>query len=1111
VSVALCFVEASARFDRAGGPYLYAREAFGDWVGFAIGWMSWATAVVSWAAVANGVAVYLGYFGPALASYSVVKAVAASVILGMGAINYRGVKLGAWTSNFFTAAKLLPLTLFVILGLPYLQASHLTPFAPQGFKPLGPACFLAYFAFQGFETVPVPAGEVDRPGRTVPLAVIFSLLIAALLYMLVQGVAVGIHPGLSGSQRPLADAAGLIAGNWGASIMVLGAVFSMIGYNAGTALGSPRYLVALAQGADLPEGLAALHPKFGTPALAVALTTLFALVLALFLDFNKLVDFSNIVICVQYISTCAAVPLLRRKGGTAGFRLPGGWTVPLLGIGSTLWLGAQGGAAEILWSLGILGLGLILRWATQRTKLLAAAAVFFLPLLAVGAWAGQGTEGFVLEKISAQSLGGFLKEVSREPHVAGSPANERLAQAIKEKFLSFGLEVETPSYDVLLSYPEEASVELLPEGVSILEPEGERLSPEVRALMRTEDLIAWNAYAPSGEVSAPVVYANYARPQDFESLRSLGVEVKGRIVLARYGEGYRGGKSLEAQRRGAAGILFYSDPADDGYVKGDPIPKGTWGPPDHFQRGSNVYDFIVPGDPLTPGWASTKSARRIRPDQAEILPKIPSLPLSYAAASRILSRLEGPSAPKGWQGGLAFTYHLGAGPGRLKVKIKNRLERRTIVNVLGTLRGREEPQKKVFLSSHHDAWTRGAVDDGIGTAAVLELARVFGELARQGQRPRRSIVLASWDAEEYTLTGSTEWGEEHAADLAHHLYQAGAAALRKNAVALLNIDAYRWGSEFTAVAVPALRGLILEALGQVPDPRSGKSLLEAAKLSGGPEIGIMGSGSDYTVFLNHLGVPAAETMFTGNGGVYHSIYDDVSWVERVDPGFKYLKVLTALNGLMAWRLADAELLPLDYAVYARDIGLDLEGLGKAHPELPLGTVLEAARLWQAQAELLATAPYGAEVPPPESVGKRPTAPYGAEVPPPESVGKRPTAPYGAEVAPPAAGAQPAALRCANDSLMLIERELLEEGGIPGRAWFKHLIYAPLPSYEALSLPGLREALEAGDLKRARSQAQVLEQALRRALATQRRAAHCLGFVRGPSVPPRGTKPKHEGH
>lgn len=1036
ISVGLCFAEAASRFDRAGGPYLYAREAFGGWVGFGIGWMCWVTQIVSWAAVANGIAVYLGHFG--LAGPSLVKGVAAAVILTMGALNYRGVKLGAWTSNAFTAAKLLPLAVFILAGLPRVSAGNYAPLAPQGWAPMGAACFLAYFAFQGFESIPVPSGEVDRPQRNVPLAVVGAMVFATLLYMLIQAVAVGVHPGLSASERPLADAAGLVLGPWGAGLIVLGAVFSTTGYNAGTALVSPRYLVALAEDGHIPEWFAARHERFGTPHGAVLATTGAAFALAMALDFGKLVDFSNIVVCAQYVATCAAVPLLRRRGRPEGaLRLPGGPLLPLAGIAATLWLGAQGSVQEVRWSAAALALGVLLKLAFSRRGAAAAAVAAGALLLAPGARAAEDLGEVLGKRLSAWQMRRFLREVSKEPRVAGTDASRRAAAWIRERFEAHGLETETAEYDVLLSYPESAELELVkPSSANLLAFEGALLAQGDP--LAEIDRLPWNAYSPSGEVEAQVVYANYGRPEDFRELDRRGISLKGRVVLTRYGKGYRGGKALEAQNRGAAAILFYSDPAEDGYAQGDPLPAGPWGPPDHFQRGGIVYDFLVPGDPLTPGWASTKDTPRIRPEHAAVMPRILSLPISYESARPVLAALGGPVAPAGWRGALPLSYHLGPGPARVRLKVKNRLETRPIVNVFGRIAGSEEPEKLVILSSHHDAWTRGAMDDGIGVSAMLELSRVLGELAKKGLRPRRTVVFAVWDAEEYTLTGSTEWGEQNA------------QRLKSDAVAVLNLDAYRWGTDFAALAVPSLRGLVADAAARVPDPGAERSLLASWKASAAArgekaEAGILGSGSDYTVFLNHLGVPAVETTFTGVSGVYHSAYDDADWVERVDPGLRYVSAMARLIGLMAMRLADADVLPFDYSEYARAVKGYLDELG---PLPALAPAREAAADWEAAAQRLSR----------ELSRRRPT------------------------------GAQ---ARCLNAALMRVERELLDDDGLPGRSWFKHLVYAPRPSYEAITLPGPREALEAGKPERAAEQAAVLAAALRRAERVQARAVDCL--------------------
>lgn len=368
ISVGLCFAEASTRFDRTGGPYLYAREAFGDWTGFSIGWLAWVAQMFSWAAVANAIAVYLGYFDASWSSQTAVKGLAAVVITAMGIINYRGVKLGAWTSDFFTAAKLIPLLLFILLGLPKMSMANFTPLAPNGWAPMGQACFLAYFAFQGFEYVPVPAGEAKNPAKMVPIALIACLAISAVLYMSIQAVAVGVLPNLASSERPLAEAAALVLGPAGAVLMVVGSVLSTTGYNSSVALVTPRYLVGISEDGHVPQWFSKRHARFGTPHRAITITTGLTLAFALLLDFNKLVDISNVVVCAQYLSTCAAVMILRKKGpAPAGaFRLPGGWTIPVIGIAATLWLGSQGGLGQVWFSLALLAAGLAVKALTPK-------------------------------------------------------------------------------------------------------------------------------------------------------------------------------------------------------------------------------------------------------------------------------------------------------------------------------------------------------------------------------------------------------------------------------------------------------------------------------------------------------------------------------------------------------------------------------------------------------------------------------------------------------------------------------------------------------------------------------------------------------------------------
>jgi N-acetylated-alpha-linked acidic dipeptidase len=609
----------------------------------------------------------------------------------------------------------------------------------------------------------------------------------------------------------------------------------------------------------------------------------------------------------------------------------------------------------------------------------------------------------------------LLRRVTAEPHVAGTPENERVSAAIAEEFRASGLEPRFAEYEVLLSYPGKIEVELL--------------DPEKVSLARPEDgyphLLPWHAYSPSCDLEGEVVFANYARPEDFDRLAALGIEVRGRIVLARHFRGYRGGKVLEAGRRGAVALLTYSDPADDGFGKGDPYPNGPWGPDDKVQRGATALDFRVPGDPLTPGWASTPGAKRIAVGEAASLPDVPSCPLAPRDAAEILSRLGGPVAPDGWRGALPFPYHLGPGPARVRMRLEVSREVRRIRNVIARIEGRERPGEVVILTNHHDAWVFGAVDPGSGTAAMLEVARGFGALMRQGWRPRRTIVLASFDAEEFTLTGSTEWGEEHAEEL------------RRGAVACLNVDSAVCGSAFGATATPSLWGFLREVAGALGDPATGKTVLEAWRersgsapgagvryveggsgADGEATVNVPGSGSDYTVFLNHLGIPIADLAFEGPYGVYHSVHDNADWMARFgDPGFRYHALAARLWGIAALRLAECDVPPLDFAPYARVI----------EEALPA----EDARLDGARRAARA-------------LGER-------------ALGLN----RHVEKLLASGDPVPGAIESAARALLAAERAFCREEGLPDRPWFKHQIFAPLPSYVAETLPRLRRALREG--------------------------------------------------
>jgi N-acetylated-alpha-linked acidic dipeptidase len=657
-----------------------------------------------------------------------------------------------------------------------------------------------------------------------------------------------------------------------------------------------------------------------------------------------------------------------------------------------------------------------------------------------------------------QECGELLRELTRTPHLAGTEGGRRVADFVAGEFRRAGLEVTTPTYEVLLSYPKRAGLEIVGEpAIALARPEEPIASdPDTAAAASSPP---WNAYAPSADLEAEVVYVNHGSAEDYDRLAQIGVDVRGRIALARYFGGYRGGKSLEGEKRGVAAILVYSDPIDDGWFKGEVYPDGPWGPVSHVQRGANVYDFLIPGDPLTPGWASTAGAKRIAQTESTILPRIPMMPLAARDAAEILKRLKGRAVPDGWQGvAICETYRVGPGPVRLRVKIDNTREVRTIENVIGTLRGSEEPERQVILSNHHDAWVYGAVDPSSGTATMIALARALGRLAREGWRPRRTIVFGSWDAEEYTLTGSTEWGEEHEAEL------------ERNAVACLNVDEATSGNELSVSASPLLFSLLRDAARDVDDPgRPGKSLADGWRETGNRvsarsyasgasqkddlPISVLGSGSDYTVFFNRLGVPSTDLVFDGPYGVYHSVYDDYRWVaEHGDPGFLYHAAMARYVGLLALRLANADLIPFGAVAYGKEIAGYAEGLGQTSQAAGLAADLQRlaqkSRDWSREAGSTQ-----------ETLLARLAA------------GKL-------------AGPEKAR---ANEWLLSLERSLLDRDGLPGRFWFRHLVYAPLPSYLAETLPGIREAAAAGRTAAAQSQIRKLEEKLGAAIEAARRA------------------------
>ncbi|MDA1080983.1 MAG: M28 family metallopeptidase [Gemmatimonadetes bacterium] len=632
--------------------------------------------------------------------------------------------------------------------------------------------------------------------------------------------------------------------------------------------------------------------------------------------------------------------------------------------------------------------------------------------------------------LSRDSTGKYFREQTAVPHPAGTDANRALAERMVVQLRGFGWEdVRLRRYDVLMPFPEQVSVTMTAPSryEATLREDVYPQDPDTRA----DPGLTYLGMSASGDVTGELIYANSGNPADYDWLESQGVSVRGKIAIVRYSNpySYRGFKALTAEQRGLRALIIYSDPQEDGYRKGLTFPDGPWGPESHIQRGSITYDFIQAGDPLTPGWASVPGARRLEVAESRSVPKIIMVPISARDATPLLRALAGPVAPAGWQGALPFTYRVGAGPATVRVNVQMDGRVRAIYDVEARINGSELPDELVVIGNHHDAWVYGGVDPSSGTATQLELARALGALAREGRRPRRTIVFTSWDAEEWHLTGSTEWGEELA------------DTLRQYAVAYLNVDGSTSGSNFGASAVASLNQLIVESARDVPDPDGKGSVLDAwARHTWAGDTSErrdsltlvtnkLGSGSDYTVFLNFLGIPVVDMAFGGPYGVYHSIYDNYYWMTKYgDPGFRYMTTMADLWGRMTLRLANADVLPFDFVSYADQVAgflTELEAVPGVKERLALDAARAATLVWhRAAVDADATA-------------------------------RR-------VMAAPPGGARNASLSALNEALRLVEREWILADGIPGRPWFKHVLYAPKYTYAALELPGVREAVDAGN-------------------------------------------------
>jgi len=634
----------------------------------------------------------------------------------------------------------------------------------------------------------------------------------------------------------------------------------------------------------------------------------------------------------------------------------------------------------------------------------------------------RATEADAITRASAASASAHSKYLSLQPHMAGTPAQARTRDYVIDKMKSWGLETEVRAYSVWMPHPLSARVwRIAPDPIELSLQE-DRV-PEDTASFAFPQVMAFNGYGAAGDVRGEVVYVNYGLIEDYAQLDSMGVSVKGKIAIARYGRSYRGIKAREAEKHGALGLIIYSDPAEDGYVRGDVYPAGPMRPSHGVQRGSVMNPN---GDPSTPGYPSTPNAKRLSFAEMDI-PHIPVLPVSYGNAAELLRGLTGKSIPQPWQGGLPFRYHVGPGPVQARISVTTDAATnpyKQIWNTFGTIRGSEFPDEIVIIGGHRDAWGPGAADNISGTVSVLEAARAVAEQVKAGKRPKRTIVFATWDAEEWGLIGSTEFVEEDS------------LRLTRSAVAYLNQDNVAQGPNFEGGGSPSLRGLLRDVAKNVRDPGGQGSVYDAwrkrANLAADtlePQMGDPGGGSDFAGFYNHLGIPIAYWGFGGPYGVYHSAYDSYHWMTKFgDPTFEFHAANARIGAAALLRIANAEILPYDYVEYARTMRRFSSQVERSITD----------KRWKLSGAVLS-----------EAVGRMEAAAVAFNAARDRALAAQLSSTIAKQV---------------NATLLGVERQLTRPQGLVTRPWFRNLIYASDENngYSTMVLPSVNEAIRVGN-------------------------------------------------
>jgi len=677
-----------------------------------------------------------------------------------------------------------------------------------------------------------------------------------------------------------------------------------------------------------------------------------------------------------------------------------------------------------------------------------------------GADSSQWEEKFRLIP-SPQNQRDYMQRLSARPHHVGSPYDKDNAEWIAAKLKTWGLDPKIETFDVLFPTPKDRLVEMVAPTRFTAKLQEPPVAVDPTSNQQSEQLPVYHAYSIDGEATAPLVYVNYGVPADYEQLARMGISVNGAIVIARYGGSWRGIKPKVAAEHGALACIVYSDPRDDGYSVNDVFPDGPDRPRDGAQRGSVMDMPLYPGDPLTPGVGATPGAKRLPISEAKTLTKIPVLPMSYGDAQPLLAALQGPVAPEAWRGALPITYHVGPGPAKVHMRVKSNWDTKPLYDVIVRIPGSEYPDEWIIRGNHHDAWVNGAEDPVSGAVAEMEEMRGLSELLKQGWKPKRTIVYCFWDGEEPGLLGSTEWGETHAADL------------EKHAVAYINTDGN--GRGFLNVeGSHTLENFMNGVMKDIQDPETKLTVWKRTQLAGisqaAPErklelrtrpdlrIGALGSGSDFSVFLDHLGIASINLGYGGEGGgggEYHSIYDDFYWYTHFsDTDFVYGRALSQTVGTAVIRLADAGLLPFQFGNFSETVRTYIDELKKLDAD-QRAQIEEQNREIDEGVFAAAADPRKMFIPPPKS----PVPPHLNFAPLENGVDALTRSAQSYDAA--RAKATPSNIQVVNAKLIESERRLTDAAGLPGRPWFRHMIYAPgfYTGYGVKTIPGVREAIE----------------------------------------------------